>query len=119
MRKFKLKKQYGNYKTLTCSFCGRTATQQTEQGVEVCHKHTHEKVEEIKCTCGSWLELKNGKFGPYFNCINCGNLNYQKGMEMKEITGKKEVPQKTVEHRKEPQKSKEITISTNDPQYFD
>lgn len=122
MRKFKLKKQYGNYKVLTCSFCARTATQQTEQGVEVCHKHTHETVDEIKCTCGSWLELRSGKFGPYFNCINCGNLNYQKGMEIKEITMRnsskepvKTESQKVSEHRK----SREITISTNDPQYFD
>ena len=84
---------------------------------------------EIKCTCGSWLELRAGKFGSYFNCLNCGNVNYNKGMAMKELTMKdmpkvvKEEPKVSLESkvtpvRKEPERKKEITISTDDVEYF-
>ncbi len=90
--RFKAKKSYGNYKTTTCPFCSRIATQKNEQGLDVCTSHTKSKLEEIKCTCGSWLECRNGKFGPYFNCMNCGNLNYNKVMEIKAITMKDQKP---------------------------
>jgi len=83
--KWKRKKTYGNYKTSTCPFCERLATSKNEQGLEVCHKHKTKLLDEIKCVCGSWLESCSGKFGPYFNCLNCGNVNYNKAMEMKEM----------------------------------
>ncbi|PIN76377.1 hypothetical protein COV17_02780 [Candidatus Woesearchaeota archaeon CG10_big_fil_rev_8_21_14_0_10_36_11] len=125
--RFKAKKVYGQYKKISCPFCERTATQKNEQGLDVCHKHTKQSLDEIKCTCGSWLELRSGKFGPYFNCINCGNFNYSKAMEIKIITHKTntkenentivDVP-KPVE-RKITENKKEITISTDDVEYFD
>ncbi|MBU1112112.1 MAG: hypothetical protein KJ896_05005, partial [Nanoarchaeota archaeon] len=83
--KFKVPKKYGQYKVSRCSFCGKVATCKNEQGAEVCPAHKKNVVEEIRCKCGSWLELKDGKFGPYFNCLNCGNINFQKGMEMKSL----------------------------------
>jgi len=83
--KFKIPKKYGQYKTSRCPFCGKVATCKNEQGAEVCPAHRKSVVEEIKCKCGSWLELCDGKFGPYFNCLNCGNINFQKGMEMKNL----------------------------------
>jgi hypothetical protein len=85
-RRFVKKKSYGEYKVITCPFCERTATQKTEEGLEVCHKHTTSKLEIIRCTCGKLLEQRSGKFGPYFNCINCGNFNFNKAMEIKAIT---------------------------------
>jgi len=84
--RFSRKKSYGNYQIIKCPFCERRATQKNEQGLNVCHLHTKNTLEEIKCTCGSWLEAKSGKYGPYFNCLNCGNLSYQKGMEIKTVT---------------------------------
>ena len=144
--KFKRKKTYGEYQTKNCAFCGRQATQKTEVGLEVCYQHLKSKMEEIKCTCGSWLEQRSGKFGAYFNCLSCGNLNFQKGMEIKAIT-MKDLPKKEIEPTSKPiqkmedrikerrmteyktegyQKSspikkerKEITISSNDVEYFD
>lgn len=126
MRKFKAKKVYGKSKVVTCSFCGKIATHKSEQGLEVCHAHVGKKLDEIKCACGTWLEQRVGKFGPYFNCLNCGNLNYNKVMEIKALTikdipkvevqeGKKETRFKK-EFREQP---KEITITTNDVDYFD
>lgn len=126
--KFKRKKTYGSYKTTTCPFCSRTATHKNEQGLDVCHLHTRRNLEEIKCTCSSWLELRAGKFGPYFNCINCGNLNYEKAIEIKRMTkvglpdefeeAKSEESNKIEQNKIRHKKRKEITITSDDPNYF-
>jgi hypothetical protein len=86
--RFKAKKVYGQSKITRCPFCDKLATRKSEQGLDVCPQHTKSALEEIKCTCGSWLEQRVGKFGPYFNCLKCGNINYNKAMEIKEITMK-------------------------------
>ena len=122
--RFKRKKTYGQYKTAECPFCGKQATQKNEEGIEVCRLHTKEKLPEIKCTCGSWLELRVGKFGPYFNCLNCGNINFEKGKEMEAIQGgpKRDSPVESSKPVKEErtvrEEPKEITISTDDVEYF-
>ncbi len=120
--RFKAKKQYGNYKVIRCPFCQGQATQKNEQGIEVCPKHVKSKFEEIKCTCGSWLEQRVGKFGAYFNCINCGNFNFQKAMQIKDIT-MKDAPTSTTQEKPKPSYSKpapkEITITSDDVEYFD
>ena len=123
-RRFKAKKSYGNYKTSNCPFCGKIATQRNEQGMDVCRFHVKTRMQEIKCACGSWLETKSGKFGPYFHCINCGNINYKKGLEMKSMTTPTfHEPEKSFirkEFKKEIFKEKkEITITSNDVEYFD
>ncbi len=123
---FPKKKTYGVYKTVTCPFCSRQATQKNEQGIEVCHQHSKQVVEEIKCTCGSWLEPRAGKFGRYFNCVNCGNVNYEKAMQIKEITQgtmkKVEPLPQTVtavsSHVVQKEK-KETIITSRDVDYFD
>ncbi len=132
MAKYYKKKTYGSYKTSSCPFCGKIATHQNESGLNVCRDHTKQNIEEIKCACGSWLEQRSGKFGPYFNCLNCGNLNYNKAMEMKSLTkpnyedvlGKDEHEERKelknrLEKNKEIKIRKEITISSNDVEYFD
>jgi len=130
--KFKAKKSYGQYKTTKCPFCDRIATLKNEEGLDVCPQHTKSVLPEIKCTCGSWLEARSGKFGPYFNCLNCGNINYNKGMEIKAITMKGQ-PEKVIIEKPQPtfsketfskeridsKERKEITISSNDSYYFD
>ena len=128
--RFKAKKQYGNYKTSNCPFCTRTATVKNEQGIDVCHKHVKSLMEEIKCTCGSWLEQRVGKFGPYFNCLNCGNFNYNKAMEIKDITMKKshnisnnitenkEIITNKLKEKNVNSEKKEITITSDDVEYF-
>ena len=108
--RFKAKKVYGQYKQLTCPFCSRNATQKNEQGLDVCHLHTKNVLEEFKCTCGSWLEVRSGKFGPYFNCINCGNMNFRKGMEIKSITAAN--PSAAIVEKKIEVKKKQIMKDT-------
>lgn len=89
--RFKAKKTYGESKEVPCPFCGKRATHKNTQDVEVCPQHTQSILEEIRCLCGSWLEQRSGKFGPYFNCIKCGNINFTKGMEFKDLNAKKNI----------------------------
>ena len=132
---FPKKKVYGEYKMVYCPFCSRLATQKNEQGIEVCYQHSKQAVEEIKCTCSSWLEPRAGKFGRYFHCVNCGNVNYDKAMEIKEITAKKvdtvetksmisekkEMPKPAVSRfaSREKEERKETVITSRDVDYFD
>jgi len=130
MKNFRRKKTYGDYKVSHCPFCEKIATIKNEQGLEVCRLHTKERIEEIKCTCGSWLETRSGKFGPYFNCVKCGNINYNKGLAMKEMTTPIKVEEPKImlsefseyKVKKEPVKDKErkeTIISSRDSEYFD
>ncbi|MBI2572547.1 hypothetical protein HYV86_01695 [Candidatus Woesearchaeota archaeon] len=85
MAGFRAPKKYGEYQQKICGFCPKIATTKNEQGLEVCVYHVKQVMDDIKCLCGRWLEIRSGKFGAFFNCINCGNLNYNKAMEMKEV----------------------------------
>ena len=120
---FRRKKTYGTYKTSTCPFCSRVATHKNEQGLDVCHQHLKEQMQEFKCTCGSWLELRTGKFGAYFNCMRCGNMPIQKGMEIRGITrvglpeGMEDKSTPKAKSREKKDKT-ETTISTDDVEYF-
>ena len=116
----RIPKSYGNYKRITCPFCDRNATQKNEQGLDVCHLHTKQNLGEFKCLCGSWLEMRIGKFGPYFNCIKCGNMNYRKAMEIKAATDKKFKKDYAPEKKKIPERKEptETIITTDDVEYF-
>ena len=87
------RKSYGESRIDTCAFCGSRATTKNKQGQLVCRMHKDQVMEDIRCTCGSWLENKSGKWGPYYNCINCGNISFDKAMEMKEINARKKAEQ--------------------------
>ena len=117
--RFKAKKVYGSSKILSCPFCKRTATQKNEQGLDVCFKHTKGVLQDIKCTCGTWLELRVGKFGPYFHCLNCGNLKYSKAMEIKEMTTPTTMFDEPAPSSPQLSEPKEVTITSDDHQYFD
>jgi hypothetical protein len=110
-------KIYGKSQVPCCPFCGKQATQKSEEGVDVCRDHTKQILPECKCTCKAWLELKVGKFGPYFHCYNCGNINFKKVMAIRKMIMplRDESVGKVVEKKKTP---KEITITTDDHEYF-
>lgn len=111
-------KRYGESKVITCPFCTRTATVKNKQGLDVCTSHTASIFEEIKCTCGRWLEQRSGKFGPYFNCLHCGNINFRKALEMKELMGGR-IPVPEILAPSERTKQKETTITSHDVDYFE
>tara|TARA_Y100000310_G_scaffold34162_1_gene32294 strand:+ start:662 stop:1024 length:363 start_codon:yes stop_codon:yes gene_type:complete len=75
-------KRYGQSKVNNCPFCGKTAIAKNSQKIPVCEKHKKTKLVELKCICGEWLDLNSSKWGAYFRCINCGNINFKKGLEM-------------------------------------
>jgi len=75
-----LPKKYGVYQVKRCPFCESIATAKNKQDIPVCHRHKSELIEDIKCQCGFFLELKIGKFGPFFICPKCGTINFEKAM---------------------------------------
>ncbi|MFH0869674.1 MAG: hypothetical protein V1866_01290 [archaeon] len=81
----RIPKRYGDYKVERCPFCRKQATGQNSEGVPVCYEHKNSKLPELKCICGSYLEMRKGKFGVFFTCIKCGNINRNKAFEINDI----------------------------------
>ena len=108
------RKEYGNYRVDECPFCGKRAVTENSQGVPVCKDHKASKMEGMKCVCGEWLDIKKGKYGSYFNCINCGNISWRKGIEMN--TGVKNQNKNKPEVKSEPElkEKKEIVITSRE-----
>ncbi len=119
-------KRYGQSKIEKCPFCDKHATTSNSQGVPVCTDHKEELLDGLKCACGEYLEVRSGKFGAYFNCINCGNINMRKALEINETrTDAKpkviESPSEKIESYKKSQaasRPKETTVRSDDPDYF-
>jgi transcription elongation factor Elf1 len=118
-------KKYGQSKKENCPFCGKDSVSVNSQGVPVCLNHKDNKILDLKCACGAFLDVRSGKFGPYFNCMNCGNINFRKGLEMNPglnnapKSEEKENPVEKKEIKKEyPKERKEITVRSDDPSYF-
>ncbi len=140
MRRGRVPKVYGQSMINNCPFCGKVATAKSEQGADVCSKHTKADMLNIKCDCGDYLDLLSGRYGPYFNCLKCGNVKYSKGLERwrssgceweDRATGQKEAREEFKKkwaakskglYSKEKKKSmqrEEIVISSRDSYYFD
>ena len=88
----RIPKKYGMSRIDKCPFCGNRAIAKNSQGLLVCKEHKDFKLPDIRCVCGSWLEIRTGKYGPYFFCMNCGNINLKKGLEMLEHNNEKKQP---------------------------
>ena len=78
----RIPKQYGQSKIENCPFCGNRATTTNNQDVPVCQKHKDKDMVDLKCICGEWLDIKKGKYGPYFFCMQCGNISFSKAIEV-------------------------------------
>ncbi len=108
-------KKYGQSRVDKCPFCGQQATAYNAQKVPTCLKHKDSGLGEMKCSCGSWLEMKSGKFGIFFTCLKCGNMNLKKVLEINEC--KKEMADGK---EKEAKKDRAVeTVYPDDPRYFD
>jgi hypothetical protein len=81
------RKVYGQSKVEQCPFCDKTALSVNSQGIPVCQDHKKEHL-NIKCLCGSWLDVKKSKWGPFFVCGNCGPVSLKKGLEIASMGGK-------------------------------
>jgi len=78
----RIPKRYGESRIDNCPFCGKICVTKNKQGVPVCQGHKDSELENLKCVCGGWLDVKAGKWGAYFFCMNCGNISYRKGIDM-------------------------------------
>ncbi len=108
-----LRKAYGQSKINKCPFCIQQATIVNKQGINVCSYHREAVLNDLKCICGNVLDPRTGKFGLYFNCSRCGNVNLKKVLEINEI--KDMNPNK--KENKPKDKQREITIRSDDAWY--
>ena len=106
-------KKYGQSRIDKCPFCDKQATIMSRQKVPVCSLHKEEFLDDLKCVCGSSLEMLFGKFGVFFSCMKCGNMNLKKVLEFNIIKPKNKPDNKTDCQKKE------ITVRSDDPRYFD
>jgi len=80
----RMKKVYGQSQDTTCIFCEKQATTQNAQGLPVCKDHANKQLEDIRCTCGEYLDIKQSKWGPFFLCASCGTISLSKGLSLRE-----------------------------------
>jgi len=113
-------KRYGQSKSDLCPFCKKDATTKNSQQIPVCYSHKTSILKGLTCFCGDYLELKDGKFGTYFNCTNCGNINIKKALNMNPELGEEPKKQEnTINNsiKRTPTKNKpkkEITITSDE-----
>lgn len=110
-------KKYGQSKIDRCPFCKKQATVMNKQNVPVCVSHKYEVLDDLKCACGSMLDIMHGKFGTFFSCMKCGNMNLRKVLELNTITAKSKG--EITPSIKGRNKEKEITVRSDDARYFD
>ena len=149
-----MRKVYGASQVNECIFCGEHAYSLNPQRIPVCaaHKNAEVDMDKLKCSCGDYLDVKEGKFGAFFLCFKCGPRSISKMKEINEIKPKGE-RQKTMnnEYKNDhqdinrpdkiapktsnsskytikgtfnatgdnPEEKKNITITTDDVDYFD
>ena len=111
-------KRYGQSKIDKCPFCQKHATTLNKQGVPVCASHKEELIDDLKCVCGSTLDMLQGKFGVFFSCMKCGNMNLRKVLEFNAVKPKMK-NEKFSQRNEKTQTKKEITVRSDDPRYFD
>src|SRR3989338_3313639 len=108
-----LRKRYGESRVDSCPFCGKQGVSKNSQGVPVCLKHKDEILSELKCACGSYVDIKSGKWGAYVSCFKCGNVNLRKILELNPIQKAQEKAKETPQQKK-PEERKEITVRSDE-----
>ncbi|MAF35242.1 hypothetical protein CMO91_05340 [Candidatus Woesearchaeota archaeon] len=110
----RIPKRYGQSQVLSCPFCGKQAVTKNKQKVPVCMKHKDSVIDNWKCVCGSFLDIQEGKWGPYCRCIKCGAVNFKRALELNPMPEVKEDPKTEVKTV-----PKQETVKADDPRYFD
>lgn len=78
----RIPKRYGQGQIAKCPFCGMMSTTVNAQKIPTCVKHKESSLDNMKCACGGYLDLKHGKFGPFFTCFKCGIVNMRKALDV-------------------------------------
>ena len=71
--------------TTKCVFCDRQAISKNNQGFPVCVIHKKDDLPEMKCVCGEFLNIKDGKYGAFFLCPGCGPVSVKKALSVNEV----------------------------------
>jgi predicted RNA-binding Zn-ribbon protein involved in translation (DUF1610 family) len=82
------RKIYGQSRDDKCVFCSIQASVKNSQGFPTCISHKNKVMDDKKCTCGEWMDIKQSKWGAFFLCPNCGPRSLSKTENM-ETTGYK------------------------------
>ncbi|MBI4981226.1 hypothetical protein HZC30_06775 [Candidatus Woesearchaeota archaeon] len=120
-----IQKRYGESKIEACPFCGEQSITTNSQDIPVCMKHKDSLMNEMKCICGEYLETLRGKWGLYFRCQRCGNVNKRKVFEINKVIDMKDVVNETAsservtEKKSSPPERKEIIITSRDTEWCD
>ena len=86
------KKVYGQSGDSTCLFCGKKATTFNEQKVPVCEDHKTAILNDFKCVCGEYLDIRTSKYGLFFTCMNCGPVSLQKALQLNVVRDESKIP---------------------------
>ncbi len=127
-----MRKVYGQSTSSECIFCNTRALLLNAQKFPVCNTHRESLVDTdaLRCTCGGYLDIRNGKFGAFFTCMHCGPRSISKIKELNDIMdcNDNKVPRQQPQQQEHspttkntpPRESapKTYTISTNDVEYF-
>ncbi len=121
-------KRYGESKIDKCPICGRQAITLNSQKIPVCMDHRNSKLDDLKCACGNYLETRVGKFGLYFYCTRCGNINLKRALELNPPKLRAKETDKNNNDSsaaaasgtgRTKERPREIIIRSDDPLYFD
>lgn len=117
-----MRKEYGKSSIDKCIFCDDNAFSYNDQRFPVCkdHKNAIVDMDKIKCSCKSYLDIKQGKYGTFFLCMNCGPVSIAKVKSINDIIDKNnpDFKKKTSDLKIKKTNSGEYTITTNDIDYF-
>ncbi len=78
----RIPKRYGQSQIPKCPFCKEQAITTNKQKLPVCLRHKESVLQELKCSCGSYLDMKHSKYGPFFVCMRCGPVNLRKALDI-------------------------------------
>lgn len=78
----RIPKKYGESRNDKCMFCEGQATTENSQGLPACNKHSKDELEDKRCTCGEYLDIKKSKWGAFFLCSKCGPVSISKASNM-------------------------------------
>lgn len=103
------RKRYGASRVDSCPFCGKQGVTKSVQGVPVCTTHKNRQLSGLKCACGNYVDIKEGKWGAYASCLRCGNMNLRKILEINPSQKVQEKPKEM------PKKEKtEVTVRSDE-----
>lgn len=86
------KKIYGQNSNAACLFCSKPATTKNDQGVPVCKEHSKAILNDFKCACGEYLDIRESKYGVFFTCMNCGPVSMKKALSINEVHDESKIP---------------------------